>query len=118
MLIIESNSSGAISAGSSGTASLPANSGGTWYLRGVTVTSLPAVALVGGTVTISGVAGGPLLYEYAITVTSGGLLQLVFFGDSFFPGLAASASQGAITVTLSAITGGSTSAISMWGVLQ
>lgn len=101
-----------IVAGAAGSASLAAVVGKTNFIRGFCVSSQTAAAPVSGLVTITNVPNSPLNFQYTIGV-NGGLL-FIEFQDA----IAAPAQNLAITVNLAAITGGSASAITVWGNVQ
>lgn len=95
-------------------ATIPAGTDGrTNYLTSFSVSAGTVVAAVNGTVTVTGVIGGPLTYQFTETVAGGGDLNI-----SFPSGLAATGPNVAITVTVSAITGGSAVSVNVTGYRQ
>lgn len=82
------------------------------YIQGFTVTALAPASTVGGLVTVTGVVGGPLNYQFTESATVGGLLQIDFPDPK---GIVAANRGGAITVTLPAIVSGGAGAVSAYG---
>lgn len=107
--VSDTTGSNTAAAAAAATASLPAVAAKTNYIRGFCVSSGPAAAAVTGVVTVTNVAGGTLNFQYSIG-TQGGLL-FIQFQDA----IQAPSPNLAINVNLPAITGGSVSAISVWG---
>jgi hypothetical protein len=91
-------------------ATLPATVNLTNKLRHFTVTAREVGSVVGGLVTVSGVAGGPLNYQFVDTVSAGGWIDV-----DFDPPLPATGPNVAITVTLPAIVGGGAGAVTVSG---
>src|SRR5215472_17430874 len=107
--------SGTASAGAQNQVTLVGVAGQMMYLRRAVITSGAVAAVVSGTVQISNVAtddSNPLNFIFTETVSAGGWLDLNFTADEV---LQASALGGSIVVTLPAIGGGASSAISLVG---
>jgi len=98
-------------AGTANSAVLPAVAGETTYLRGFAISSAIPAAAHSGLLTLSGVVGGPLFFEFNELIQGQSVMTV-----SFVPGLAASGQNQVITLSLPAITGGGATAIAMWGV--
>jgi hypothetical protein len=99
-----------ITAAASGSCTLAANASKTTYLRGFTITSAAATAIVSGQVTITGLTNAMNLYYDNLAV--GQSLVQITFGEDGIPG---SAINTAIVINFPAITGGAATAINMWG---
>lgn len=103
-------SSGPLGAGVGGSAALSAVAGKTNYIKGFCVSNQAPAANVGGVVTLQGLSGGTLHFQYNETTALGGLLT-VLFGDGF----PASGSNQAITANLPTIASGGAGAVVIWG---
>ena len=101
--------SATVAAAAAGTVTLAGVAGKTTYIRGFAVTSVPAIAIVSGLVTLTGLTN-TMNYQYSILVTGGQLIVL------FGVGVPASAQNTAIVLNFPAIVGGSASALAVWGV--
>ena len=102
--------SATINAAASGTCTLAGTSGKTTYIRGFTISSAAAVAIVSGLVTLTGLTNTMNFYYDNLAVGQSGLF--VFFGED---GIPASAANTGIVVNFPAITGGAATAINVWG---
>lgn len=102
--------SATIAGAAAGTCTLTGVAGKFTYLRGFTVTSVPAAAVVSGLITVTGLTN-TLNYYYSMLVTGESTLSVIF-GD---PGIQSSAVATSIVVNFPAVVGGSNTAISMHG---
>jgi hypothetical protein len=102
-------------AGSGGqlTCTIAALPGETAYLTGFEITSGGSTAGSLSTVTITGLAGGTM--SYVISIPAGVTLAAAPAWVSFYPALAASGPNVAITMTLPSASGRTSAALSMQG---
>lgn len=97
-------------AGAEVLATLAAVAGKTNYITGLTVTARAPAATVGAVVTVAGVAGGTLSFQFVESASAGGKLEIVFATP-----VPASAVNTAIVVTLPAVTTGGAGAVVVTG---
>lgn len=90
--------------------SLPATPGVINYLTKFTATAAAVAAVVSGVLTVTGVVGAPLNYQFVETVSAGGALDIWFN-----PPIPATDVNIAITVTIPAIVGGAATALTVTG---
>jgi len=97
-----------VKANAAAVATIPAVPGQTAYITGFQVTAAGATAALNVTLTLAGVAGGPITYGFAFPAGAGVPAQP--FVVAFYPAIPASGTGAAISVTLPAGGSGNTSA--------
>jgi hypothetical protein len=100
-------------AGGVASATLPASSGKTTYLTGLHYGSAIPLAVVSGTLTVTGLAAGTLSFMIAQTVASGSNFYIPFYTP-----LPASGTNVPIVFNHPAILGGALYTITAWGFQQ
>lgn len=95
-------------ANTSAVAALPAVAGKTNYVTGITITSGGATAAALVNATLAGVIGGTMTYTFG--APTGAAVAASPFTLQFYPPVAASAVNTAITLTLPALGAGNTNA--------
>ena len=95
-------------ANASAAAALPAVAGKTNYVTGITITAGGATAAALVNATLTGVIGGTMTYTFGTPV--GATVAATPFTFQFYPPVAASAVNTAITLTLPALGAGNTNA--------
>ncbi len=107
---VQVSNSTTLAGAASGSVTLPGVANKTTYIRGFIISSINAAATVSGLVTLTGTISGTLNFEY-VQLTTGGLL--VFTPGT---GIAASAVNTPIVLNFPAITSGSATALTIWGI--
>lgn len=106
--IVEQSAS--IAAQAAGTCTLAGAASKTTYIRGFVISAQAAVAVVSGTITVTGLTN-TLSFTFDNLVTGQSLLN-IFFGEA---GIPASATNTGIVVNVPAITGGAAITVAAWG---
>lgn len=101
--------SATITAGSSGSVTLPGKPNLTTFIRGFVVSSAVVVTAVSGQISISGLLN---MLTFRYTIASVGSVLNQYFGDT---GIPANAKNTDIVVNIPAIIGGSTIDVVAWG---
>lgn len=99
--------------GAAGSAAIPALPGQTAYMTGFEITSGGATAGLLLTATITGLANGTM--SYVISIPTGATLSANPAWVSFYPALAATGPNVAITLNLPAASGRTAAALSIQG---
>jgi hypothetical protein len=109
VVTLVSNST-SVAGGSAGTLSIPAASGKFSYLRGFSLTAVPATAVVSGQVSITGPTN-TLFFDFTNLVAGTSDLTR-YFGED---GIQGTAQNIAIVVNIPIITGGANYTLTVWG---
>jgi hypothetical protein len=102
-----------VTGGAAGSATIPAQPGQTAYMTGFEITSGGATAGLLLTATVTGLAGGTM--SYVISIPTGATLSANPAWVSFYPALAASGPNVALTLNLPAASGRTAAALSVQG---